>query len=120
MLTVYGIPNCDSVKKTRAWLQGHDVPHVFHDFKRQGVPEALQSWIDQVGWEALLNRQGTTWRRLDEAQRQAVVDAASAKALMLSHSSVIKRPVLVADGKLLWLGHREPELMRWHQAPSAC
>ena len=93
--TVYGIPNCDTVKKARAWLNEHGVPHEFHDFKKQGVaPGDLDHWLQSVGWERLVNRKGTTWRQLDEATRAAVVDAASARALMLAHSSVIKRPVV--------------------------
>lgn len=93
--TVYGIPNCDTVKKARAWLTGHGVAHHFHDFKKQGVPPAeLDQWLSAVGWEKLLNRKGTTWRQLDEATRNTVVDAASAQALMLAHASVIKRPVV--------------------------
>ncbi len=95
MITLYGIPNCDTVKKARAWLTAHDQPHVFHDFKKQGVPpEQLASWAQSPGWEKLLNRKGTTWRKLDAATQAAVTDAASAQALMLAHPSVIKRPVV--------------------------
>jgi arsenate reductase (glutaredoxin) len=92
---LYGIPNCDSVKRARAWLavQGLDVR--FHDFKKAGVPaDRLDRWIAQLGWERLLNRQGSTWRRLDEATRAGVVDAATARALMLAQPSVIRRPVI--------------------------
>jgi Spx/MgsR family transcriptional regulator len=100
MITVHGIPNCDTVKKARAWLTEHGVEHHFHDFKKQGVPEAaLDHWLASVGWERVLNRQGTTWRKLDAATQAGVTDAASAKALMLAQSSVIKRPVVQwADG----------------------
>jgi arsenate reductase (glutaredoxin) len=95
MTTVHGISNCDTVKKARAWLAEHRVPHEFYDFKRQGVPPvALDHWLHTLGWEALLNRNGTTWRRLDEASRAAVQDVASARALMLAQPSVIKRPVV--------------------------
>ncbi|WP_338414163.1 ArsC family reductase [uncultured Sphaerotilus sp.] len=94
-LTLYGIPNCDTVKKARAWLVERGVAVTFHDFKKQGVPAtALDAWIAQVGWETLLNRSGTTWRKLDDATRAAVTDAASARALMLAQASVIKRPVV--------------------------
>ncbi|RZS57867.1 ArsC family reductase [Sphaerotilus mobilis] len=94
MITLHGIPNCDTVKKARAWLEEHGRPYAFHDFKKMGVPEAeLDRWLAEVGWERLLNRSGTTWRKLDEAVRAAVVDAASARALMLAQASVIKRPV---------------------------
>ncbi len=99
-ITVYGIPNCDTVKRARGWLEDHDIPYHFHDFKKAGVPDApLAAWLKAVGWEALLNRKGTTWRRLDDAARGAVVDAASAQALMRTQPSVIKRPVVEwADG----------------------
>jgi arsenate reductase (glutaredoxin) len=95
MITLYGIPNCDTVKKARAWLTERGVEAVFHDFKRQGVPEqALDHWLREVDWSVLVNRKGTTWRQLDEATRAAVVDVASARALMLEKPSVIKRPVV--------------------------
>ena len=94
MITVYGIPNCDTVKKARAWLAGRGVEHTFHDFKKQGVPAGLDRWAQAVGWETLLNRKGTTWRKLDDATRGRVTDAASAVALMREQSSVIKRPVV--------------------------
>ena len=98
MTTLYGIPNCDTVKKARAWLTEHGVEYAFHDFKKQGVPvAALDHWLKAVGWEVLVNRKGTTWRKLDEAARAAVVDAASARALMLTHTSAIKRPVVQWD-----------------------
>lgn len=94
-LTVYGLSHCDSVKRARAWLVGQGAEARFHDFKKAGVPtDALDAWIAALGWERLLNRQGSTWRKLDEASRAAVVDVASARMLMLAHSSVIKRPVV--------------------------
>ena len=98
--TLHGIPNCDTVKKARAWLDGRGVAYRFHDFRKLGVPEdELCRWIAAVGWERLVNRQGTTWRQLDEAAREAVVDAASAAMLMRAQPSVIRRPVLaVGDG----------------------
>lgn len=100
MITLYGIPNCDTVKKARAWLNEHGTEAAFHDFKKQGVPpNQVDQWLKALDWETLINRKGTTWRKLDEAQRAAVTDAASAKALMLAQASVIKRPVVVwADG----------------------
>ena len=95
MTILYGIPNCDTVKKARAWLVEHGQDHRFHDFKKQGVPpEQLARWVRAAGWEKLLNRKGTTWRKLDAATQAAVVDAASAQALMLANPSVIKRPVV--------------------------
>jgi len=99
--TLYGIPNCDTVKKARTWLaeQGHDF--TFHDFKKQGLDRAtVAGWLDQLDWEVLVNRKGTTWRKLGDEQRAAVVDKGSALELMLANPSVIKRPVLDAAGKL--------------------
>ncbi len=94
-ITLYGIPNCDTVKRARAWLAERGVQHHFHDFKKAGVPaQALPHWLAALGWERLLNRAGTTWRKLDEAQRAAADDEAGARALMLAQPSVIKRPVV--------------------------
>jgi len=94
-ITLYGIPNCDTVKKARAWLTAQGIQHQFHDFRKQGVPEPeLDQWLSAVGWEKLLNRQGTTWRKLDPAVQTTVKDAASARAVMHANVSVIKRPVV--------------------------
>ena len=94
-IILYGIPNCDTVKKARAWLAGQSLAYQFHDFKKQGVPaERLPAWMAAVGWEKLLNRQGTTWRKLDAAAQAAVHDAASAADLLLREPSAIKRPVV--------------------------
>ncbi|TFV92895.1 ArsC family reductase [Oxalobacteraceae bacterium OM1] len=95
-VTLYGIPNCDTVKKARTWLAEHGVEHQFHDFKKAGItPDMIAAWLQQVGWETLVNRKGTTWRGLDDARKAQIGDAASATALMLETPSVIKRPVLV-------------------------
>ena len=95
MIILYGIPNCDTVKKARAWLSSQGLAYSFHDFKKAGVPtERLAAWEDALGWEKLLNRQGTTWRKLDAAVQSGVTDAASAQALMRAQPSVIKRPVV--------------------------
>ena len=100
---LYGITNCDTVKQARAFLDNAGVAHEFHDFKKQGVTaQHLQRWMAHVGWDRLLNRQGTTWRKLDAAAQAEVVDAASAQALMLSQPSVIKRPVVeTSSGEVL-------------------
>ena len=101
-ITVYGIPQCDSVKKARVWLNDHGVDHVFHDFKKQSVPpEAIDLWLKHVSWDVLVNRKGTTWRKLDAATQARVVDVASARALMLEHASVIKRPVMVKGATVI-------------------
>jgi Spx/MgsR family transcriptional regulator len=95
MIILYGIPNCDIVKKARAWLSSQGLAYSFHDFKKAGVPpERLAAWESAVGWQKLLNRQGTTWRKLDAAAQSGVTDAASAQALMRAQPSVIKRPVV--------------------------
>jgi arsenate reductase (glutaredoxin) len=95
MIVLYGIPNCDTVKKARAWLGARAVAYQFHDFKKEGVPaERLGEWLSRCGWERVLNRKGTTWRKLDTKVQEAVHDAASARALMLANPSVIKRPVV--------------------------
>lgn len=94
-LIVYGIRNCDTVKKARAWLDGHGFGHRLHDLRANGLPEALlDDWLARFGWARLLNRQGQTWRRLDPAAQAAVVDAGAARALMLAQPTVIRRPVI--------------------------
>jgi Spx/MgsR family transcriptional regulator len=94
-LTVYGIPNCSSVKKAQTWLTEHGMAYEFHDFKKLGVPATeLDRWMKAAGWERLLNRKGTTWRQLDTAVQASVHDAGSARAVMLDKASVIKRPVI--------------------------
>lgn len=103
MITMYGIPNCDTVKKARGWLDAHGVAYAFHDYKKAGVDEAaLRGWVDRLGWEAVLNRAGQTFRKLPDAAK-ADLDADKAVALMLAHPSAIKRPVL-SDGKTLLAG----------------
>jgi arsenate reductase len=99
MTVLYGIKNCDTVKKARRWLDEHGVAYRFHDFRTDGLDEKqLARWTKQLGWETLLNRRGTTWRNLPEAQRDKVSDATGAIAAMLAHASLIKRPVLESDG----------------------
>lgn len=95
MIILYGIPNCDTVKKARAWLTAQGLVHEFHDFKKAGVPaDRLAVWESELGWEKLLNRKGTTWRKLDPAEQASAVDALSAQALMRAQPSLIKRPVV--------------------------
>ena len=99
-LILYGIPNCDTVKKARSWLDQNAIDYRFHDFKKAGLDTGtVQAWLQQVDWEVLVNRKGTTWRALPDARKAAVHDAASATDLMLESTSVIKRPVLVKDGQ---------------------
>ncbi|MXO61189.1 ArsC family reductase [Altererythrobacter salegens] len=97
----YGIPNCDTVKKARKWLEEQGVAYDFHDYKKEGAdPNMLRHWAGAVGWEALLNRRGTTFRGLPEADREGI-DKAKAVALMAAHPSLIKRPVVIYDNGLL-------------------
>ena len=104
-MIVYGIPNCDTVKRARAWLDERGTSHTFHDFKKAGVPDQrLDAWLQSAGWEALLNRKGTTWRKLDEATQARVNDTRSARALMLDQPSVIKRPVVEWDDGRITVG----------------
>ncbi|MFT8676626.1 MAG: ArsC family reductase [Acetobacter sp.] len=94
-IVLYGIKSCDTMRKARQWLDSHGIGYIFHDYKSQGVPpEQLANWVAAVGWEKLLNRAGTTFRGLPDADRQGL-DEARAVALMLAHPSLIKRPVLV-------------------------
>ncbi|MFC4932699.1 ArsC family reductase [Massilia sp. GCM10023247] len=99
--TLYGIPNCDTVKKARTWLAEHGIAFTFHDFKKQGLDrETAARWLEQCDWETLVNRKGMTWRNLPDERKAAVKDKASALELMLEHTSVIKRPVLEGAGPL--------------------
>ena len=99
---LYGIANCDTVKRARAWLDARGVSYRFYDFKKAGVPtDRLDAWLSACGWERLLNRRGTTWRQLDAAAQATVIDAATARAVMLATPSVIKRPVVAwAEGSI--------------------
>lgn len=100
-VTIYGIKNCDTMKKARTWLESHGVAYDFHDYKASGVPrEALQRWTAALGWETVLNRAGTTFRALPDAAKQDLNED-KAISLMLAQPSMIKRPVLDYDGKLI-------------------
>ncbi len=95
MIILYGIPNCDTVKKARAWLTAQGLVHEFHDFKKAGVPaDRLTAWESALGWQKLLNRKGTTWRKLNPQEQDSAVDASSAQTLMRAQPSLIKRPVV--------------------------
>jgi arsenate reductase (glutaredoxin) len=100
-ITIHGIKNCDTMKKARTWLDDHDVAYVFHDYKSEGIDKvSLERWTKEVGWETLLNRAGTTFRKLPDAQRENVTEK-KAIALMLEQPSMIKRPVLEVGGTLI-------------------
>lgn len=103
MTTLYGIPNCDTVKRARSWLSEHEVPYAFHDYKKAGVPESeVRRWIAVLGWQALLNRAGTTFQKLAETDK-VNLNEDRALAIMLAHPSTIRRPVLVR-GETLEVG----------------
>jgi len=104
-MKLFGIPNCNSVKKARDWLLENDISVEFHDFKKLGLDaDTAQNWLKQRDWSELINRKGTTWRNLTDEQKQQVADDTSALTLMLEKTSVIKRPLLEQDGKLLAVG----------------
>jgi len=100
MVEMYGIPNCDTIKKARKWLEAAGVEYQFHDYKKEGADFVLlKQWCETEGWETLLNRRGTTWRKLPEDVK-ASADESSSIQLMVENPSMIKRPVLVTDGKV--------------------
>jgi arsenate reductase len=100
MVTIYGIKNCDTMKKARSWLESKKVAHAFHDYKAAGIDKAtLEGWVKNVGWQVLINRAGTTFRKLPDADKEAITEK-KAVALMLVQPSLIKRPVLEAKGRL--------------------
>jgi Spx/MgsR family transcriptional regulator len=107
-VTFYGIPNCDTVKKARTWLDGKGVAYIFHDYKKQGAdPAKLASWVDKAGWEKVLNRAGTTFKKLADADKEGL-DAAKAVKVMAANPSAIKRPIVEYPGGLL-VGFKEAE-----------
>jgi arsenate reductase len=104
-VTLYGIPNCDTVKKARTWLDANGVAYTFHDFKKAGLDAALVStWLKDLPWDVLVNRKGTTWRGLSDERKASITDNASATALMVELPSIVKRPVLQADGQATQVG----------------
>ena len=108
MLTLYGIPNCNTVKKARDWLESNHLDYQFHDFKKQGISaDILNNWLAQISREQLINRAGLTWRGLQASEKDNVIDNASAIALMQAKTSVIKRPVLTKGGMIMTIGFSE-------------
>lgn len=107
-MKLYGIPNCNTVKKARTWLDNHNVSYSFHDYKKQGIDaDTLKNWLSQISWEKLINRAGMTWRGLNEETKSSVVNNATAINLMQDKTSVIKRPILVKDEKVICVGFDE-------------
>lgn len=109
MLKVYGIPNCDTVKKATVWLKNKGIAYEFHDYKKLGISQAkLEEWLTQVSWEKLINRAGTTYKKLSDEETSKIIDNASAIVLMLEKMSVIKRPIVESD-KILAVGFKAEE-----------
>lgn len=112
-MKLYGIPNCNTVKKARDWLDQHAIQYEFHDFKKLGLDTATaQSWLQQQPWEKLINRSGMTWRNLSDAEKNAVIDAASAQTLMQEKTSVIKRPIVMKDHQIIAIGFQEADYVQ--------
>ncbi|MGP3592169.1 ArsC family reductase [Vagococcus sp. WN89Y] len=106
--TLYGIKNCDTIKKARRWLENNHIDYRFHDYRADGLDaQLLDTFINELGWESLLNTRGTTWRKLDETLRASITNAEAAAALMLEMPAMIKRPLLCAPGKPMLLGFNE-------------
>ena len=106
MITLYGIPNCDTVRKARKWLTENELDYQFHNFKKEGLEQALlEQWVDDLGWEVLLNKRGTTWRKLPD-EVKSDIDRNKAIQIMLGNTSIIKRPVLDKN-KTLYVGFKE-------------
>lgn len=108
MIQIYGIKNCDTMKKAFKWLDESDIPYEFHDYKKGALNETLLGqWIDQLGWEALANKRGTTWRKLSEEEKSNMSDAL-AKKILLESPSIIKRPLIVKEDNII-LGFKAEE-----------
>jgi Spx/MgsR family transcriptional regulator len=109
MITMFGIKNCDTIKKARKWLEAEGIEYQFHDYKKDGLTaEMLNAWVKNLGWEALVNKRGTTWRKLPEDVKEAI-DQASAIQIMLDNASIIKRPLLIDDADSKLLGFKAEE-----------
>jgi len=105
MYIVYGIKNCTTIKKTLDWLESHQIPYAFHNYKTEGISQQqLLSWCRQVGWEALVNKKGSTWRGLDDAIKEKQLNQKEAVKLMATHTSLIKRPLIEKNNKIVLIG----------------
>jgi arsenate reductase (glutaredoxin) len=116
-MLVYGIKNCNTVKSALDWLKKNNVEFEFHDYKSKGITDAkLKSWSKQVGWESLVNRRGTTWRQLDEKIQAKITNEGAAISLMKDKTSVIKRPLIEKEGKVIALGFNEDQYQKCFKA----
>ncbi len=112
IITVYGIPNCDTTKKAMQWLRREKLDFSFHDYKLKGInKQQLEGWCDQAGWELIFNKRSTTWRELGEAVQRKIIDQPSAIKVMVQHNSIIKRPVIEFGNKLL-IGFNEEKFSK--------
>jgi Spx/MgsR family transcriptional regulator len=108
MYIIYGIPNCDTIKKALAWLKANGIEYLFYDYKKNGIPTSkLSAWSKQVGWESLLNKKGTTWRKLDASVQESITSEKKAISLLAENTSAIKRPLIEKDNKVVALGFDE-------------
>lgn len=106
MYTIYGIPNCDTMKKVFTWFTEHKIPYTFHDYKKEGISAAkLKAWSEQVSWEILLNKRGTTWKELDSKTQATINNEKAAIKLMIENTSSIKRPVIEKGEKVITVGY---------------
>ncbi len=109
---VYGIPNCDTTKKTVNWFKANKIAFTFHDYKQEGISKAkLEAWCKNPGWENIFNKRSTTWRELPEAEQKKVIDPTTAIKIMMEHNSIIKRPVIEIDEKII-TGFNETEITK--------
>ena len=109
---VYGIPNCDTTKKTLNWFKEKKIAFTFHDYKQEGISKAtLEAWCKKTGWETIFNKRSTTWRELSEAEQKKLINQTTAIKIMIQHNSIIKRPVIEIDEKLI-VGFNEDEVKR--------
>ncbi|MBO0949428.1 ArsC family reductase [Fibrella forsythiae] len=115
MYTLYAIPNCDTVKKARTWLADNDVAYQFHDYKKQGIDRAtIERWLTQKSWEELVNRAGATWKKLPDNEKPT--DAEGAIALMVEKTSVIRRPLIESNGRIVALGFKADDYVNTFSA----
>ncbi len=110
-IRVYGIRNCDTIKKTLVWLSDRQIDYLFHDYKKEGISEEkLRHWTEQVHWETLINKKGTTWKKLDESIKERITDKEAAMELMNNQTSLIRRPVIERDGEIVAIGFAPDDL----------
>lgn len=114
MYTIYGIPNCNTVKKSIQWFDQHTIPYTFHNYQKLGISEEkLKGWSQQVGWEVLINRKGTTWKKNSEANEKKVQTEMGTLQLLTTQTSILKRPLIEKDGKVITIGYNEDQYLQY-------